>query len=127
MVITQESAQSLAALNMPVAAGVCASREQQDITLPLVIPFGMEMFDIFAQRSLQRALAEHAHAQYCLEAERSRSRDIGNFLRFNDYAVDCSGNRPFDRGQLRKLLLRQDVDTCPHAVMAVTTCRRRLD
>jgi len=39
--------------NMPVAAGVCTPREQQDIALPLVIPFGMEMFDIFAQRSPQ--------------------------------------------------------------------------
>src|SRR6266404_5824871 len=57
MVITQQAAQSLAALNRPVAAGVCTPREQQDIALPLVIPFGMEMFDIFAQRSPQRALA----------------------------------------------------------------------
>src|SRR3989442_504570 len=55
MVITQQATQSLAALNMPVAAGVCTPREQQDIALPLVIPFGMEMFDIFAQRSPQRA------------------------------------------------------------------------
>jgi hypothetical protein len=41
MVITQQAAQSLAALNRPVAAGVCTAREQQDIALPLVIPFGM--------------------------------------------------------------------------------------
>jgi hypothetical protein len=58
MVITQEAAQSLAALNRPVAAGVCTAREQQDIALPLVIPFGMEMFNTFAQRSPQRALAK---------------------------------------------------------------------
>jgi hypothetical protein len=31
MVITQQAAQSLAALNRPVAAGVCTPREQQDI------------------------------------------------------------------------------------------------
>ena len=48
------------AKNMPDAAGVCTPREQQDIALPLVIPFGMEMFDIFAQRSPQRALAKEA-------------------------------------------------------------------
>jgi hypothetical protein len=61
MVIPQQAAQSLAALNMPVAAGVCTPREQQDIALPLVVPFGMEMFDIFAQRSPQRALAKEDH------------------------------------------------------------------
>src|SRR5258708_9932856 len=58
MVITQQAAQSLAALNMPVAAGVCTPRGQQDISLPLVVPFRMEMFDIFAQRSPPRALAK---------------------------------------------------------------------
>ena len=41
MVITQESAQSLAGLNRPVAANVRTPREQQDIALPL----GMEMFE----------------------------------------------------------------------------------
>jgi hypothetical protein len=61
MVITQESAQSLAALNRPVAADVCTPREQQDIALPLVIPLGMEMFDIFAQCSPQGALAKQDH------------------------------------------------------------------
>src|SRR5262249_35260880 len=66
MVITQQAAQSLAALNMPLAAGVCAPREQQDITLPLMIPFGMEMFDIFAQRSPQRALAKEDHLAQAL-------------------------------------------------------------
>ncbi|MGZ9105771.1 MAG: hypothetical protein ACXW3M_08120 [Rhodoplanes sp.] len=66
MVITQQAAQSLAALNMPVAAGVCTPREQQDIALPLVIPFGMEMFDIFAQRSPQRALAKEDHLAQAL-------------------------------------------------------------
>ena len=37
MVIAQESAQPLAALNMPVAANVRTPREQQDIALPLMI------------------------------------------------------------------------------------------
>src|SRR5438309_11787 len=58
MIITQESAQSLTALNRPVAADVRTPREQQDIALPLVIPLAMVMFDIFAQRSPQRALAK---------------------------------------------------------------------
>ena len=44
-----------------VAANVRTPREQQDIALPLVIPFGMEMFNIFAQRSPQRALAKEDH------------------------------------------------------------------
>ena len=61
MIITQEAAQSFAALNRPVAAGVRTPREQQDIALPLVIPLGMVMFDIFAQRSPQRALAKKDH------------------------------------------------------------------
>jgi hypothetical protein len=51
MVITQESAQSLAALNRPVAADVRTPREQQDVALPLMIPLGMEMFDILVQGS----------------------------------------------------------------------------
>jgi hypothetical protein len=46
MVITQQAAQSLAALNMP-AADIYTPRKQQDIALPLVIPFDVEMFDIF--------------------------------------------------------------------------------
>jgi hypothetical protein len=71
MVITQEAAQSLAALNMPVASGVCAPREQQHIALPLVIPFGMEIFDIFAQRSPQRALAKEDHLGQALFLRRS--------------------------------------------------------
>src|SRR5215470_12290556 len=58
MVITQEAAQPLAALNRPVAADVRAPREQQDIALPLVIPLAVVMLDIFAQRSPQRALAK---------------------------------------------------------------------
>jgi len=71
MVITQQATQSVAALNMPVAAGVCTPREQQDIALPLVIPFGMEMFDIFAQRSPQRALAKEDHLAQALLLHRS--------------------------------------------------------
>src|SRR6266851_523479 len=66
MVITQESAQSLAALNRAVAADVRTPREQQDIALPLVIPLGMEMFDIFAQHSPQGALAKEDYLEQAL-------------------------------------------------------------
>jgi hypothetical protein len=48
MVITQQAAQSLAALNMPVAASVCTPGEQQDIAFPLVISVRVEMLDVFA-------------------------------------------------------------------------------
>src|SRR5262245_25116014 len=42
MVIAQESAQSLARLNRPVAANVRTPREQQNIALPLMIPLSMD-------------------------------------------------------------------------------------
>lgn len=58
MIITQEAAQSLAALNRTVTADVRTPWKQQDVAPPLVIAFGMVMLDIFAQRSPQRALAE---------------------------------------------------------------------
>jgi hypothetical protein len=32
---------------------VCIAREQQDVALPLMIPLGMEMFDILTQSSPQ--------------------------------------------------------------------------
>src|SRR5215470_2569231 len=66
MVITQEAAQPLAALNRFVAADVRAPREQQDIALPLVIPLAVVMLDIFAQRSSQRALAKEDHLAQAL-------------------------------------------------------------
>src|SRR5260370_1413715 len=48
---------------MPVAAGVCTSREQQDIALPPMIALNMIMFDIFAQRPPQRALTQQNHLE----------------------------------------------------------------
>ena len=54
-------ADSLAALNRPVATDVRTPREQQDVALPLMIPLGMEIFDIFAQGSPQGALAKEDH------------------------------------------------------------------
>jgi hypothetical protein len=58
MIITQKPTQSFAALNGAVAADVGTPWEQQDITLPLVIPLGMVMLDVVAQGPPQRALAE---------------------------------------------------------------------
>src|SRR5262245_2012698 len=62
MVIAQEPTQSLPALNrLRLAAGMRITREQQDVTLALVIPLDMIMFDIFFQRPPQRALAQEDH------------------------------------------------------------------
>ena len=61
MIIAQEPTQSLAAPHRPLAVAVRIPRKQQNIALPLVIPLGMEMLDIVAQRSPQRALAEEDH------------------------------------------------------------------
>jgi NAD(P)-dependent dehydrogenase (short-subunit alcohol dehydrogenase family) len=48
MVIAQEPAQSLAALNrLQLGPGIRVTREQQDVTLPLVVPLSMIMFDVF--------------------------------------------------------------------------------
>src|SRR5262245_22731564 len=66
MVIAQESAQSLAALNRPIAADVRTPREQQDVALPLMIPLGMEMFDILTQSSQQGALAKEDNLEQAL-------------------------------------------------------------
>ena len=63
MVIAQEPTQSLAALHRPLAVDVCIAREKQDVALPLVIPLGMEVFDIFAQGAPQ-ALASTCLRQY---------------------------------------------------------------
>jgi hypothetical protein len=61
MIVAQKPAQSLAAPHWPLAVPIRRPRKQQDITLPLVIPLGMEMLDIVAQRPPQGALAEEDH------------------------------------------------------------------
>jgi hypothetical protein len=78
MVITQQAAQPLAALNRPLAAGVCTPRKQQDIALPLVIPFGMEVFDIFSQRAPQRALTDSQLLAQKIVASGTRRGYTGN-------------------------------------------------
>ena len=58
MIIAQKPTQSLAAPHWPLALPIVFSRKRQDVTLPLMIPLGMEMVDIVAQRPPQRSLAE---------------------------------------------------------------------
>ena len=57
MIVTQESAQSLAALNRLVGADDCTAREEQDVALPLVVALRMVMLNVFAQGPPQRALS----------------------------------------------------------------------
>jgi hypothetical protein len=62
MVIAQEPTQSLPALNtLRLVADIRITREQQDVTLALVIPLGMIMLDVFVQRPPQGALAQEDH------------------------------------------------------------------
>ena len=70
MIIAQESAQSLAALHWPLALPISRQGKQQHVALPLVIPFGMEMVDILAQRPPQRALAKENHPGQALFLDR---------------------------------------------------------
>ena len=57
MVIAQKPTEPLAALHSLLAPDVRFPREQQDIALALMIPLSMEVFDVFAQRTAQGALA----------------------------------------------------------------------
>ena len=75
MVIAQEPTQSLAAPHRPLAAAVRLPRKQQNIALPLVIPLGVEMVDIVAQRPPQRALAEEDHLGQALLLVHERNRN----------------------------------------------------
>src|SRR5262245_34046746 len=62
MVIAQEPTQSLPALNrLRLAADIRITREQQDVTLALMIPLGMIMLDVFVQRPPEGALAQEDH------------------------------------------------------------------
>ena len=49
MIVAQEPTQSLATMHRPLAAAVRVPRKQQDVALPLVIPLGMEMVDVFVR------------------------------------------------------------------------------
>jgi hypothetical protein len=51
-------------LHGPPATIVCIPRKQWDVALSLMIPLGMVMLDIFAQRPPQRALAEQKIAAF---------------------------------------------------------------
>ena len=54
MIVAQEPTQSLAAPHRPLAVPIRGARKQQDVALALVVPFGVEMIDIVAQRPPQR-------------------------------------------------------------------------
>src|SRR5215475_2482754 len=67
MVIAQEPTQSLPALNrLRLAADIRITREQQDVTLALMIPLGMIMLDVFVQYPPQGALAQQDHLAQAL-------------------------------------------------------------
>src|SRR5262245_4087446 len=70
MVIAQKSAQSLATLHWPFALPSRHPRKQQDVAPSLVVPLGMEMVDILAQRPSQRPLAEQDHLGQALLLDR---------------------------------------------------------
>lgn len=71
MIVAQKPTQSLAAANRPLAAAARVPRKQQDVALPLMIPLGMDMIDVFAQRPPQGALAEQDHLRQALLLDRS--------------------------------------------------------
>src|SRR5664280_695029 len=58
MVITQETTQPLATLHRLLTTRLRDPTEQQDIGLALMIPLGMVMLDVFAQRPPQGALTK---------------------------------------------------------------------
>jgi len=67
MVIAQEPTQSLPALNrLRLAADMRITREQQDVTLALVIPLGMIMLDVFSARR-----SEHSPKRITLDKHSS--------------------------------------------------------
>jgi hypothetical protein len=70
MVIAQEPAQLLTALHRPLALPIAFTGKQQDVTFLLVVPLGMEMVDIVAQRPPQRAFAEENHFGQALFLDR---------------------------------------------------------
>src|ERR1035437_6861304 len=58
MVITQETTQPLATLHRLLTMRFHDPTEQQDVGLPLMIPLGMVMLDVSAQRPPQGALTK---------------------------------------------------------------------
>jgi hypothetical protein len=70
MIVAQKPTQSLAAPHRPLAVAVRIPRKQQNIAFPLVIPLGMEMVDVVAQRPPRRALAEEDYLGQALFLDR---------------------------------------------------------
>jgi hypothetical protein len=57
----------------------CITREQQDVTLALMIPLGMIMLDVFFQRPPQGALAQEDHLGQALLLRTQRSAKAFKF------------------------------------------------
>src|SRR5450756_1450973 len=70
MVITQETTQPLATLHRLLTMRLRDPTEQQDVGLPLMIPLGMVMRNIFAQRPPQGALAKENDLRQALVLHR---------------------------------------------------------
>src|SRR4030081_2246948 len=70
MIVAQKPTRPLAAPHRPLAVAVRIPRKQQNIALPLVIPLGMEMVDIVAERPPQGALAEEDYLGQALLLDR---------------------------------------------------------
>src|SRR5450830_122022 len=77
MVITQESARSLAALKRPVAADVRTPREQQDE--PLVLPARSPNLNAYAERWV-RSVKEECPSKVILFGERSLRRALSEYV-----------------------------------------------
>src|SRR5450756_52 len=70
MVITQEPTQPFATLHRLLTTRFRDPTEQQDVGLPLMIPLGMVMRNIFAQRPPQGALAKENDLRQALVLHR---------------------------------------------------------
>src|ERR1035437_8421867 len=77
MVITQESARSLAALKRPVAADVRTPREQQDE--PLVLPARSPNLNAYAERWV-RSVKEEGPSKVILFGERALRRALSEYV-----------------------------------------------
>ena len=73
MVIAQEPTQSLVAPNRPLAAAMRIPRKQQEVALPLMIPLGMEMVEVFAQCRAAAPAPDRGAAQHHRSFERCKS------------------------------------------------------
>src|SRR5882672_6035845 len=107
MIVAQKPTQSIAAPHRPLALPIVCPRKQQDVTLPLMIPLGMEMVDIVAQCPPQRALAEEDHygqAHLLDRPERLLTPPNGPEISFSDMTMMImTGGRERTREEFSEL------------------------